>query len=107
MAGGSALAAGPQPAIEHEAPLDREPDIGRHDKIDAIDLSRKSLSNASSLGKPGLVLKRMRRLIDVVASGRVDLAPMVTHRFTLDRIEEAYALFSHQRDGVLKVAITI
>ena len=49
----------------------------------------------------------MRRLIDVVASGRVDLAPMVTHRFTLDRIEEAYALFSHQRDGVLKVAITI
>ncbi|WP_439612988.1 hypothetical protein [Reyranella sp.] len=35
------------------------------------------------------------------------LPPMVTHRFTLDRIEEAYELFSHQRDGVLKVAITI
>ena len=68
---------------------------------------RKSLSNASSLRKPGLVLKRMRRLMDVAASGRVDLAPMVTHRFTLDRIEEAYELFSHQRDGVLKVAITI
>lgn len=49
----------------------------------------------------------MRRLMDVVASGRVDLRPMVTHRFTLDRIEEAYELFSHQRDGVLKVAITI
>jgi threonine dehydrogenase-like Zn-dependent dehydrogenase len=54
-----------------------------------------------SLRKPGLVLKRMRRLVDVVASGRVDLAPMVTHRFTLDRIEEACELFSHQRDGVL------
>ena len=51
--------------------------------------------------------ERMRRLMDVVASGRVDLRPMVTHRFTLDRIEEAYELFSHQRDGVLKVAITI
>ncbi|MDP2333022.1 MAG: hypothetical protein Q8M19_20245 [Reyranella sp.] len=49
----------------------------------------------------------MRRLVDVVASGRVDLAPMVTHRFPLDRIEEAYELFAHQRDGVLKVAITI
>lgn len=49
----------------------------------------------------------MRRLMDVVASGRVDLRPMVTHRFTLDRIEEAYEPFSHQRDGVLKVAITI
>jgi threonine dehydrogenase-like Zn-dependent dehydrogenase len=51
--------------------------------------------------------ERMRRLMEVVASGRVDLAPMVTHRFSLDRIEEAYELFSHQRDGVLKVAITI
>jgi len=51
--------------------------------------------------------ERMRRLMDVVASGRVDLRRMVTHRFTLDRIEEAYELFSHQRDGVLKVAITI
>jgi threonine dehydrogenase-like Zn-dependent dehydrogenase len=30
----------------------------------------------------------------------------VTHRFKLDQIEEAYDLFSHQRDGVLKVAIT-
>ena len=50
--------------------------------------------------------ERMRRLMDVVASGRVDLRPMVTHRFPLDRIEEAYELFSHQRDGVLKVAIT-
>ena len=50
--------------------------------------------------------ERMRRLMDVVGSGRVDLEPLVTHRFTLDRIEEAYDLFSHQRDGVLKVAIT-
>lgn len=96
-----------QATASHWSGIDHEPDIGRHDKIDAIDLLRKSLSNASSLRKPGLVLKRMRRLMDVVPSGRVDLAPMVTHRFTLDRIEEAYELFSHQRDGVLKVAIAI
>ena len=50
--------------------------------------------------------ERMRRLLEVVASGRVDLKPMVTHRFKLDEIEAAYDLFSHQRDGVLKVAIT-
>ncbi|MFP5516086.1 MAG: NAD(P)-dependent alcohol dehydrogenase [Alphaproteobacteria bacterium] len=50
--------------------------------------------------------ERMRRLMAVVASRRVDLKPLVTHRFTLDRIEEAYELFGHQRDGVLKVAIT-
>ena len=49
--------------------------------------------------------ERMRRLMSVVASRRADLRGMVTHRFSLDRIEEAYDLFAHQRDGVLKVAI--
>ena len=48
----------------------------------------------------------MRRMLEVVSSGRVDLSGLVTHRFTLDQIEEAYDLFSSQRDGVLKVAIT-
>jgi alcohol dehydrogenase len=50
--------------------------------------------------------ERMRRLVDVIASERVDLGPLVTHRFALDDIEAAYDLFANQRDGVLKVAIT-
>jgi alcohol dehydrogenase len=50
--------------------------------------------------------ERMRRLMNVVGSGRADLRSLVTHRFKLDQIEEAYALFAAQRDGVLKVAIT-
>ena len=50
--------------------------------------------------------ERMRRLMEVIASGRVDTRPLVTHRFKLEAIEEAYDLFSHQRDAVLKVAIT-
>lgn len=50
--------------------------------------------------------ERMRRLMAIVASGRVNLKPFVTHRFTLDRIVEAYELFGHQKDGVIKVAIT-
>lgn len=50
--------------------------------------------------------ERMRRLLSIVASRRVDLKPLVTHRFKLEDIEAAYDLFGHQRDGVLKVAIT-
>lgn len=50
--------------------------------------------------------ERMRRLMNVVASQRVDLRPMITHRYKLDQIEEAYELFANQRDGVLKIAIT-
>lgn len=49
--------------------------------------------------------ERMRRLLNVVASGRIDLTPLVTHQYKLDDIEAAYELFANQRDGVLKVAI--
>jgi len=50
--------------------------------------------------------ERMRRLMEVIAGGRLETRPLVTHRFKLDQIEEAYDLFANQRDGVLKVAIT-
>ena len=49
--------------------------------------------------------ERMRRLMNVVASGRVDLGVLVTHHYKLDDIVAAYDLFAPQRDGVLKVAI--
>ena len=49
--------------------------------------------------------ERMRRLMNVIKSGRVDLSEMVTHTYALDDIVEAYDLFMHQRDGVLKIAI--
>ncbi|MET2831530.1 NAD(P)-dependent alcohol dehydrogenase [Mesorhizobium shangrilense] len=50
--------------------------------------------------------ERMRRMLGVISAGRVDLGGLVTHRFKLDQIEDAYELFANQRDGVLKVAIT-
>jgi len=49
--------------------------------------------------------ERMRRLMTTISQGRLDLSAMVTHRFKLENITDAYDLFSHQRDGVLKVAI--
>ena len=50
--------------------------------------------------------ERMRRLMEMVAQGRVDLSPLVTHRFALESIHEAFEVFSQQREGVLKVAIS-
>jgi threonine dehydrogenase-like Zn-dependent dehydrogenase len=49
--------------------------------------------------------ERMRRLMAMVASQRMDLTPLVTHSFDLDAIEEAYDLFARQGDGVMKVAL--
>ncbi len=49
--------------------------------------------------------ERMRRLMEVVRHGRVDLRPLLTHTFPLEHIGEAYSLFGERRDGVMKVAI--
>lgn len=51
--------------------------------------------------------ERMRRLMQIIDSGRLDLGPMVTHRYPLEKIVDAYDLFSHQRDGVLKIALEV
>jgi threonine dehydrogenase-like Zn-dependent dehydrogenase len=49
--------------------------------------------------------ERMRRLLEMVRSHRVDLTPLITHRFSLDEIVEAYEIFSQRTGGVMKVAI--
>jgi threonine dehydrogenase-like Zn-dependent dehydrogenase len=49
--------------------------------------------------------ERMRRLMEVVRAGRVDLTPLLTHRFSLNQIADAYKMFGERADGVLKVAI--
>ncbi|HEY8269637.1 MAG TPA: NAD(P)-dependent alcohol dehydrogenase [Pseudobdellovibrionaceae bacterium] len=50
--------------------------------------------------------ERMRRLMEMISHKRVELKSMVTHRFKLGEILQAYDLFANQRDGVLKVSIT-
>ena len=49
--------------------------------------------------------ERMRRLMNVIESERLDLGVLVTHTRPLDDIVAAYDLFANQRDGVLKIAI--
>nr|AMP42459.1 NADP-dependent isopropanol dehydrogenase [uncultured bacterium IN-13] len=49
--------------------------------------------------------ERMRRLLKIIETDRVNLEALVTHEYKLDDIVEAYDLFANQRDGVLKIAI--
>ncbi|MBM6916358.1 alcohol dehydrogenase catalytic domain-containing protein [Gemmiger formicilis] len=41
----------------------------------------------------------------LIAAGKLDTTPLITHTFPLRRVEEAFALFESRRDGVVKVAI--
>ena len=49
--------------------------------------------------------ERMRRLMSLVQTKRVDLTPLLTHRFALKDINAAYELFGQRKEGVMKVAI--
>ena len=43
--------------------------------------------------------------LDLIAAGKLDTTPLITHTYDLKDIEAAYDLFEHRRDGVIKVAI--
>ena len=45
-------------------------------------------------------------ILKLIEAGKIDTTPLITHRFPLDRIEEAYRLFENREDGVIKVAVT-
>jgi alcohol dehydrogenase len=48
---------------------------------------------------------RGRRLLHMIAHGKFDLSPLITHRFRLDEIGDAYEVFRARRERVFKVAI--
>lgn len=45
------------------------------------------------------------RSLELVRAGRIDLAPMVTHTFSLDDIAEAFHTASSKRGGAIKVLV--
>ena len=43
--------------------------------------------------------------LKLIAEGKINTEPLITHTYPLERIEEAYELFENKRDGVIKVAV--
>ena len=43
--------------------------------------------------------------LELIAAGKIDTTPLITHTYALEDIEAAYDLFENRRDGVIKVAI--
>lgn len=44
-------------------------------------------------------------ILRLIEEGKIDTTPLITHRFPLSRIEEAYRIFENRLDGVIKVAV--
>lgn len=45
------------------------------------------------------------KIMQIIAEGKIDTTHLITHRFPLSRIQEAYTLFANRSDGVIKTAI--
>ncbi|MFI6757522.1 alcohol dehydrogenase catalytic domain-containing protein [Micromonospora sp. NPDC050417] len=87
-------------------PVGRVANIGVHGRPAALHLEQLWSRNVTIT--TGLVDTRTTpRLLSMLAAGQFDLAPMITHRFALDEIMQAYDVFSQPGDtGALKVVMT-
>ncbi|MFC7608265.1 MDR/zinc-dependent alcohol dehydrogenase-like family protein [Teichococcus aestuarii] len=56
---------------------------------------------------PEIYMAGMREALEAVASGRLDPAPLYTHRFPLDRLAEALDATRDRPDGFLKAVVTM
>lgn len=46
-----------------------------------------------------------KEILELIADGKIDTTPLITHRFPLSGIEEAYRIFDDKLDGVIKIAV--
>ena len=44
-------------------------------------------------------------VLQLIEQGKIDTTPLITHRFPLSRIDEAYNRFENKENGVIKIAI--
>jgi len=44
-------------------------------------------------------------ILRLIEQGKIDTTPLITHRFPLSKIDEAYDVFENRKDGVIKVAV--
>ena len=51
-------------------------------------------------------LGRIQELVDLIAAGRLDLTPLITHRMPLDDVIAAYEIFEKRTDGAIKILLT-
>lgn len=70
--------------------------------VNAPRMLAKNLTLTIGMGDLG----RIQELIDLIAAGRLDLTPLITHRLSLADAIEAYEIFEKRTDGAIKVLLT-
>ncbi|MBO8170233.1 MAG: NAD(P)-dependent alcohol dehydrogenase [Thermoanaerobacteraceae bacterium] len=50
--------------------------------------------------------ERMRRLMRLIANGRIDPTPLTTHKFSFDEVDKAFEYMKYKKDNIIKPLIT-
>lgn len=79
------------------------PDREDYDGFSYSEFFRNNLNLISSVGPNVVPNFTMAR--DLIAQGRIDVAPLVTHVLPFDQIQKAFELFVDRKDGAIKVVL--
>jgi alcohol dehydrogenase len=72
-------------------------------ELPIADLLMRNVTLRQGLGYLG----DMGRLVALIEAGRLDATPLITHRFSGERLAEAFHAFERQEDGIVKPAIAL
>jgi threonine dehydrogenase-like Zn-dependent dehydrogenase len=78
--------------------------VQKHYTVDFAEMYYKNVRLINSSGF-GMDLTDFIVAMGLIADGFVDVSPLITHRMPIERIQDAYELFTDRRDGVIKVAL--
>jgi len=70
--------------------------------INAPRMLAKNVSLSMGMGDLG----RIREVTDLIATERLDLTPIITHRMGFDEVLNAYEIFEKRTDGAIKILLT-
>jgi L-iditol 2-dehydrogenase len=80
--------------------------IAGEGKMLALPADRIALRDLELIGSVGYTSAVWKRVVELLADGRVDLSPIVTHRFALEEFEQAFELMENRRGVVAKIVLT-
>jgi 2-desacetyl-2-hydroxyethyl bacteriochlorophyllide A dehydrogenase len=79
--------------------------IAGHDRELRLPADRIALRDLTAFGSVGYTTAAWAKTVSLLRKGLVDLDPIVTHRFPLERYEEAFALMDERRGVVARIVL--
>ncbi len=72
--------------------------------LNGIKLDRLIVKNCTLVGSAGTP-NQMDKILSLLSSGKLDLSPMITDRFSFDHVKEAFAAVTERNDHRIKVMV--